>query len=52
MEVINGEIQVVAGLNYRLILTANNESVTKKFQAEVFEQGWTHIRILNYFVPK
>ncbi|KAL5101244.1 hypothetical protein RYX36_005571, partial [Vicia faba] len=37
MKVINGETQIVAGVNYRLVLTANNGSVTKKYQAQVVD---------------
>ncbi|XP_050908056.1 cysteine proteinase inhibitor 1-like [Lathyrus oleraceus] len=48
VEVISGETQVVAGLNYRLVLTAKDGSVTKKYQAQVVDQ-LTHTRILTSF---
>src|SRR4051812_49049371 len=52
VEVISGEIWAVAeGLKFRLVLiTANNGSVTKKYQAQVIEQVRTHNKILDSFV--
>ncbi|KAL5101246.1 hypothetical protein RYX36_005573 [Vicia faba] len=48
VEIINGETQIVAGVNYRLVLTASDGSVTKKYQAQVVEQP-TNTKILTSF---
>ncbi|CAK8538869.1 unnamed protein product [Lathyrus sativus] len=48
VEVISGEVQVVAGKNYRLDLTANDGSVTKKYQALVVDLP-DHTKILTSF---
>lgn len=48
VEVISGETQVVAGINFRLVLTANDGSVTKKYQAQVVENT-NHAKSLTSF---
>ncbi|CAK8538867.1 unnamed protein product [Lathyrus sativus] len=48
VDVISGETQIVAGINYRLVLTANDGSVTKKYQAQVVDEP-NHTRSLISF---
>ncbi|KAE9594747.1 putative Cystatin domain-containing protein [Lupinus albus] len=47
--VIKGETQVVSGTNYRLLLTANDGSAVKKYEAVVYEKLWLHYRNLTSF---
>lgn len=49
--VIKGETQVVAGMNYRLVLAAKDESATKNYEAVVWEKTWEHFRNLTSFKP-
>ncbi|KAJ1428678.1 Cystatin domain [Sesbania bispinosa] len=46
-----GATQVVAGTNYRLVLTAKDESATNKYAAVVWEKTWEHFRNLTSFKP-
>lgn len=48
-KVVKGETQVVAGINYRLVLKAKNGSVGKKYQAVVWEKSWLNFRNLTSF---
>ncbi|XP_058746721.1 cysteine proteinase inhibitor 1-like [Vicia villosa] len=48
VEVISGETQVIAGINFRLVLTAQDGSVTKKYQAQVVEKD-NHAKSLTSF---
>ncbi|KAB2026016.1 hypothetical protein ERO13_D06G160600v2 [Gossypium hirsutum] len=48
-KVVKGETQVVAGINYRLVLKAKNGSVAKKYQAVVWEKSWLNFRNLTSF---
>ncbi|XP_058727946.1 cysteine proteinase inhibitor 1-like [Vicia villosa] len=50
-KVIKGESQVVAGINYRLTLSAGEGSVTKIYEAVVWEKLWLHSRNLTSFKP-
>jgi hypothetical protein len=43
--VVSGDIQVVAGLNYRLIIDASNG----KYEAMVWEKDWENFRQLTSF---
>ncbi|PNX86985.1 cysteine proteinase inhibitor [Trifolium pratense] len=47
-KVIKGESQVVAGTNYRLIITTSN-SVPNTYQAIVYENPGEHVRNLTSF---
>ncbi|CAK8564448.1 unnamed protein product [Lathyrus sativus] len=50
-KVIKGESQVVAGTNYRLTLSAGVGSVSKIYEAVVWEKSWLHFRNLTSFKP-
>ncbi|KAI5414488.1 hypothetical protein KIW84_040110 [Lathyrus oleraceus] len=50
-KVIKGESQVVAGTNYRLTLSAGEGSVSKIYEAVVYEKLWLHFRNLTSFEP-
>ncbi|KAJ7967798.1 Cysteine proteinase inhibitor [Quillaja saponaria] len=49
--VIKGEIQVVSGTNYRLVVAAKDGSATKNFEAVVWEKPWESYRNLTSFKP-
>jgi hypothetical protein len=50
--VARGDQQVVAGMNYRLVLDAADQSGrTAPYVAVVFEQLWTNTRELQSFKP-
>ncbi|PNX81005.1 cysteine proteinase inhibitor 1-like protein [Trifolium pratense] len=51
VKVIKGETQVVSGTNYRLVLAAKDKSVTKNYEAIVWEKPWLHFRNLTSFKP-
>ncbi|CAK8564449.1 unnamed protein product [Lathyrus sativus] len=50
-KVIKGESQVVAGTNYHLTLSAGEGSVSKIYEAVVYEKLWLHFRNLTSFEP-
>ncbi|BAT77323.1 hypothetical protein LR48_Vigan01g324600 [Vigna angularis] len=50
-KVLKGEIQVVAGLNYRLTLAAADGSSSNNYEAIVWEKAWQHFRNLTSFTP-
>ncbi|CAJ1941463.1 unnamed protein product [Sphenostylis stenocarpa] len=50
-KVIKGDTQVVAGLNYRFILTATDGSSSGNYEAIVWEKVWEHFRNLTSFTP-
>ncbi|XP_058727937.1 cysteine proteinase inhibitor 5-like [Vicia villosa] len=50
-KVIKGEYQVVAGINYRLTLSAGEGSVSEIYEAVVWEKSWLHFRNLTSFKP-
>ena len=50
-KVIKGESQVVAGINYRLVIAAKDGSATKNYQAVVWEKSWENYRNLTSFKP-
>ncbi|XP_059654879.1 cysteine proteinase inhibitor 1-like [Cornus florida] len=45
----SGETQAVEGLNYRLILSANNGDASNKYEAVVWDKPWVHFRNLTSF---
>ena len=49
VEVVKGDMQVVAGTNYRLVLKATDGAATKVYQAIVWEKEWQHFRNLTSF---
>ncbi|KAL6645599.1 hypothetical protein ACP70R_017207 [Stipagrostis hirtigluma subsp. patula] len=50
--VVSGDQQVVAGVNYRLVVDAsNNDGKDAKYQAVVYEREWTNTRELVSFKP-
>ncbi|XP_027332122.1 cysteine proteinase inhibitor 5-like [Abrus precatorius] len=49
-KVIKGDTQVVAGINYRLVLAANDGSSSNNYEAVVWEK-WEHFRNLTSFTP-
>jgi cystatin-C len=50
-KVIKGESQVVAGTNYRLILSAAEGSTSNNYEAVVWERVWENFRNLTSFEP-
>ncbi|XP_020228706.1 cysteine proteinase inhibitor 1 [Cajanus cajan] len=48
-KVVKGDTQVVAGINYRLILAATDASSTRNYEAIVWEKAWLHFRNLTSF---
>ena len=51
VKVVKGETQVVAGINYRLVLKAKDGSKTTDYEAVVWEKAWEHFRNLTSFTP-
>jgi Aspartic acid proteinase inhibitor len=52
VQVVSGEQQVVAGMNYRLVLEAKNGNGTvAKYVAVVWEKLWANTRQLTSFNP-
>ncbi|CAL9015031.1 unnamed protein product, partial [Prunus brigantina] len=58
--VVRGELQVVHGLKYRLVLSAKNESsvsnptttaTSDKYEAVVWDMFWQHLKKLISFQP-
>ncbi|KAM7498924.1 hypothetical protein LguiA_023338 [Lonicera macranthoides] len=47
--VIKGETQVVAGTNYRLIISATDGITSGRYQAVVWDKPWEHFRKLTSF---
>lgn len=47
--VIKGETQVVAGTNYRLIISAKDGASSDEYQAVVWDKPWEHFRNLTSF---
>jgi len=50
-KVIKGETQIVAGVNYRLVLATTDGSSSKNYEALVWEKAWEHFRNLTSFTP-
>lgn len=49
--VVKGETQVVAGTNYRLVVSVKNGVKAEKYEAVVWEKPWQHFRNLTSFKP-
>ncbi|KAK9091047.1 hypothetical protein Sjap_024224 [Stephania japonica] len=49
--VVKGESQVVAGVNYRLIVAAVHVKNVHNYQAMVYERAWEGFRNLTSFLP-
>ncbi|XP_058198973.1 cysteine proteinase inhibitor 1-like [Rhododendron vialii] len=47
--VVRGEYQVVAGMNYRLIIAAKDGGVAGKYEAVVYVRPWEHYKSLTSF---
>ncbi|XWS15479.1 hypothetical protein CRYUN_Cryun34aG0004200 [Craigia yunnanensis] len=50
LKVVKGETQVVAGVNYRLLLNATDGAATNPYQAVVWEKAWQHYMNLTSFI--
>ncbi|KAF8026359.1 hypothetical protein BT93_F2987 [Corymbia citriodora subsp. variegata] len=48
-KVFKGEMQVVGGANYRLVIKAKDRAGTKNYEAVVWERLWEHLRGLTSF---
>ncbi|EOA28712.1 hypothetical protein CARUB_v10024940mg [Capsella rubella] len=53
VKVVSGESQVVSGVNYRLLVAANDEvgGPSKNYEAVVFEKHWLKSMNLTSFKP-
>ncbi|KAL2495549.1 Cysteine proteinase inhibitor 1 [Forsythia ovata] len=49
LSVVSGETQVVAGTNYRLVISAKDEAAVHKYQTVVWEKPWENFRKLTSF---
>jgi cystatin-C len=49
-KVIKGESQIVAGINYRFIISTSN-SVNNIYNVVVYDRPWDHFRNLTSFIP-
>ncbi|MCD7447616.1 hypothetical protein HAX54_032234 [Datura stramonium] len=47
--IIKGEAQIIAGINYRLVITAKNGGSTHNYLAEAWEKPWENFRNLTFF---
>ncbi|KAL4309619.1 hypothetical protein GQ457_01G043460 [Hibiscus cannabinus] len=50
-KVVKGDTQVVAGMNYRLVLKAKDGKAEKTYQAVVWERAWENYKNLTSFNP-
>ncbi|KAK9715086.1 hypothetical protein RND81_06G142600 [Saponaria officinalis] len=50
VEIVNGESQVVAGTNYRLVISTKDGGVAENYEAVVYEKPWAHYLSLTSFV--
>ncbi|XP_020995578.1 cysteine proteinase inhibitor 1-like [Arachis duranensis] len=51
VKLLKGDMQVVAGFNYRFVLEAKDESGSSNFEAVVWEKTWDHFKSLTSFTP-
>ncbi|KAK7262100.1 hypothetical protein RJT34_29660 [Clitoria ternatea] len=51
VKVIKGDTQVVAGTNFRLVLSASDGSSANNYEAVVWDKPWQHYRNLTSFTP-
>ncbi|CAH2052749.1 unnamed protein product [Thlaspi arvense] len=49
--VVSGESQVVSGLNYRLVVVADESGRSKNYKAIVWEELWQKSKNLTSFTP-
>ncbi|KAK9715075.1 hypothetical protein RND81_06G141500 [Saponaria officinalis] len=49
VEIVKGESQVVAGINYRLVISAKDGGGINNFVAVVYEKPWAHYLSLTSF---
>ncbi|XP_073148290.1 cysteine proteinase inhibitor 1-like [Henckelia pumila] len=52
VKVVKGESQVVEGMNYKLVITANDGAAgnkTANYEAVVWDKPWAHFRQLTSF---
>lgn len=47
--VVSGEMQLVAGMNYRLILMAKNGGLIAEYEVVVYECPWENLKELTSF---
>ena len=47
--VVSGEIQVVEGTNYRLVIAAADDGASNKYEAVVWEKSWMDFRSFTSF---
>ncbi|GAB4826495.1 hypothetical protein Ancab_033391 [Ancistrocladus abbreviatus] len=48
-KIVKGESQVVAGINYRLVIAAKDSADLGNYEAVVYERTWEHYRSLTSF---
>ncbi|XP_010057839.2 cysteine proteinase inhibitor 1 [Eucalyptus grandis] len=48
-KVVKGEMQVVSGTKYRLVIEVKDGAETKSFEAVVWDKSWEHSRRLSSF---
>ncbi|XP_078442717.1 cysteine proteinase inhibitor 8-like [Wolffia australiana] len=51
IRVVSGRQQVVAGMNYDLVIEAKSGGVTRRYAALVYERAWDNYRKLSSFKP-
>ncbi|KAK9715078.1 hypothetical protein RND81_06G141800 [Saponaria officinalis] len=49
VEIVKGESQVVAGTNYRLVISTKDGGAVKNYEAVVYEKPWAHYLSLTSF---
>ncbi|KAK9715089.1 hypothetical protein RND81_06G142900 [Saponaria officinalis] len=49
VEIVKGESQVVAGTNYRLVISTKDGGAVENFEAVVYEKPWAHYLSLTSF---
>lgn len=48
-DIVSGENQVVAGMNYKLVIVALDGSASNQYEAVVYERSWEQYRNLTSF---
>ncbi|KAF3788278.1 Cysteine proteinase inhibitor 5 [Nymphaea thermarum] len=51
VEVVEGQSQVVAGTNYKLLIKALKAGYVKHYKALVYEKPWENVKTLTSFDP-
>ena len=49
LRLVSGKQQVVAGMNYNLVIEATDGSAKRKYEAVVYERAWENIMSLTSF---